>query len=429
MFSSATVHADTYTGTMCANFNPNACGCSGGCHGSFPLHTYYLEANEFDDPVTIYTPAPGTNLKTKLLVFLHGHGGSPGNNVAFLQRAAALGYDVIALDYDYGRDYQQAPAGNNMYPGDAQCANPMPGTLTCGMSIDRVCGCFTNCYGQRDSQIAFGGSSAGLPTTHADWSIQSRLVATLQWLHLNANTQPEKDRFGVYLNGSLPNWPFIVMTGHSLGTSMAAFIGANRSVDRVILFSGMCEKLFPDGNYTSSNFGSAFGCTSNVGTDENGNAFTFTGASCSATTYGFTNSAGHCTLKMTPTAWMSQITHPGKFFFLQDSNDLTCNWFTSAGKPGQNQINNLGAHIDQQHLSGYADNFNYVGDYSHWYGLQAGGYHGVVSSYGTPFVFESQICSLGGGHNAVISDTACANSTETSHRTAIWDFMLTAPTM
>src|SRR5262249_29833971 len=74
------------TGPMCGPFNPGAYGCSSSSSA-------YVEARNFDPLVYLYG-ATGTP-RNQLLLFFHGHNGSPGGNTGFLEYAAELGYDVV----------------------------------------------------------------------------------------------------------------------------------------------------------------------------------------------------------------------------------------------------------------------------------------------------------------------------------------------
>src|SRR2546421_666055 len=44
--------------------------------------------------------------------------------------------------------------------------------------------------------------------------------------------------WGAFVDGALPRWPDIVVSGHSHGASSAALIGKVRRVDRVVMLSG-----------------------------------------------------------------------------------------------------------------------------------------------------------------------------------------------
>ena len=424
VFLTPMARADSYKGTLCADFNPDACGCHGKC-ALVPFPFFFTEAQDFDHPVPIFTADSVARPLNRLLVYFHGHGGQPDGNLDFLKFAAKQGYDAVSLDYDYGRDYENQP---NMMPPDSHCEHPFTDKdkkEVCGMSIDRVCGCFSECYDHRDTQTLFGGSHCGLATTMPDWTVEARLASTILWMLKHAHTEAEKKRFVAYATGPFINWSAIAVAGHSLGTSMAGYLGSKESVERVILFSGLCEKLFPDWDAGKNKWGTCFGCKTPGGTDENGNRYPFTNATCEPTTYGYTNSEGGCSTRMTPPEWMCNITHPNKYFFLQDSDDDTCNW-VAGDKPGQDKIDDSSVHIDKQHVAGAAAGWNKVGDYQNWNGLQSGGWHGVVSEGSNGKA--SQICSHGNGHTAVISDTACTDAEQTTHREDVWKFMLTSPT-
>ncbi len=60
-----------------------------------------------------------------------------------------------------------------------------------------------------------------------------RLVKLLQYL----DVQHPDEHWGDYLIGGEPNWSRIVISGHSQGAGMAAYIAKRKAVARVVLFS------------------------------------------------------------------------------------------------------------------------------------------------------------------------------------------------
>jgi hypothetical protein len=65
-------------------------------------------------------------------------------------------------------------------------------------------------------------------------SIEERLVRGLTYL---SERNPEGD-WGYYLEGELPRWSSIIITGHSHGASSSGIIGMNREVARVVMLAG-----------------------------------------------------------------------------------------------------------------------------------------------------------------------------------------------
>jgi len=418
----APVSADAYTlgaqGTMCGKFFPTAYGCTG--------NSSYVEASDFDDPVSVYMADSNVKL-TKLLVFFHGHGGSPQGNSDFLTFAAEEGYDVITIDYDYSRDYEEPSAPR---PSDASC-----GGGTCGMSVDAVCGCYSDCYGQRNSLAWNGGSHAGLPSVSADWSVNTRLSKVVNWVVGHTGYA----RFSNYLDANQRggmNWSRVTVAGHSLGSDLAGYIGKWQAVDRVIMMSGPASKLAPDSGDTVS-WGKAFGC-SNSSSSGCGPGTSFPGCTCSSTTYtyGVDNGIGTCALSTSPIGWVADNhfggntgvtwqTGTSRIYGFEDADDNVANWL--APSTISTHRNWLSINLDARHDSGFSDGWNQVGDFLSPQGPQAGNWHGVLSGTNA---FFGQICAANGvkGHNAVISDAACVGAPPNlpaANRYEVWDFILT----
>jgi hypothetical protein len=415
-------HGQTVQGTMCGKFFPTAYGCTGG--------SSYVEARSFDKTVSVYTADSSTKL-TKLVVYFHGHGGTPTGNTDLLVTAAELGYDVITLDYDYSRDYTQ-PA--SPLPIDAAC-----GGGTCNMSIDAVCGCYTDCYGYRNNSVWNGGNYVGLPTVHADWSVNKRLNKVVSWMVNNTGYA----RFSNYLDpaqrGGI-NWSRVTVVGHSLGSDLAGYIGKWQSVERVVVLSGPAGKLAPDSSDLVS-WGTAYGC-SNSSSAGCGPGTAFPGCSCTPTTFNFgvQNGIGTCSLSSAPVGWVadnhfggntgySWQTSNDRYYGLADTDDNVANW--TAPMTISMQRNWLAIDLDSRHDPGYADGWNDVGDCDAPGSLQSGNWHGVISRAADGSV--SQICCANNatGHRATVSDDACPMygggpiSLAAVNRWGVWQFMLT----
>jgi len=74
-------------------------------------------------------------------------------------------------------------------------------------------------------------------------SVVSRLTHLLQAL---ARAHPGEGWDG-YLAGGMPDWKRIVVSGHSTGAGMAAYIAKTREVARVVLFSSPWDDVHPPG--------------------------------------------------------------------------------------------------------------------------------------------------------------------------------------
>ncbi len=421
-----TAHAaNPITGTMCNKFHgaqaPSGCGTSDG-----------VEANNFDHPVEVWVSDAHDH---KLLVFLHGHNGAPDTGLEFQKLANELGFDVISLDYAYGRDYCVTPTWS---PADANCPEPSPPPkgLTCAPAHDRaclmsqaqVCGCYSDCYEKRWTSIWQGGGGSGLPTVTQDWSINARLLAVINWM--NSHGHP---RFGSYLakgtGGDGIKWSVLTLAAHSLGTSLAGVIAKSKRVDRVVMMSGTGDTMAPHTDSNLSTWSSAYGCNSCEGIDANGHHVTFTNCKCHDTTFAFgVNGAGKpgvCTLSLETVGWAKDghpwQTLPDRFFGFEDSDDATNNWFG----PGhisaitQNNWTAIGLGPPWSFTTG-------AGSHS---AVNLSGAHGVVVE-STPHPAPAQICDVGSvsGHDATISDGACSTSgahDDAERRRSIWRFILT----
>jgi hypothetical protein len=428
-------------GTMCGKFNTSASGCAA---------PKGMEASEYDQPV--YVTATQATPLNKLVVFFHGHGGAPAGNNDFLALAAQKGYDTIDLDYDYGRDYKSPP-----WP--CKHAEVKGGVATCVLGGRDVCGCYTDCYGYRWESIWRGTAHTGVPPVGADWTVDARLKAVLKYM------SGKVTRFGQYLDPAQLdgiNWAGkggvagITLAAHSLGDGLIGHIAKWQQVDRVIFNSGVCDKLAPDLNASwksnhnvTPTWENGYGCNSCVGTDENGNPYTFSGCTCNRTSfeYGAANGIGACTLSTKAVGWIQDNafgavpagahwkTDISRMYAFADSSDTTCTW--EAPKAIATQRNWIALNFAKQHAAGAADGWNYVGDCAHPLGPQAGKNHALLSTT-IPGKTYSQICNQaslictapGGtsGHNATVSGDACTGNTAAGNaRNAIWEFMLTNP--
>lgn len=142
----------------------------------------------------------------ELFLYLVGTKGTPDNAKRLPTVAASQGYRVIALMY-------------NSLPATAEVCQRNPDT-TCSQN-------FRN-------RRAFGDTaSTEIDDTPAE-SVTARLSALLKYL----NAQHPQDGWSQYLLADdSPNWPHIVIAGHSQGAGLAAFIAKKQKVARVVLFS------------------------------------------------------------------------------------------------------------------------------------------------------------------------------------------------
>jgi hypothetical protein len=154
----------------------------------------------FDDPhyVVFDRSAPAS---ADLLVFLSGTGGKPAGVSDFLDLAAGQGYRVISLAYN------DAPAVIAVCPQD-----PDP-----------------NCSARVRQKRIFGDNVTDRVDDAPAESIVNRLVKLLVTL----DRQHPPEGWGAYLDNGAPRWDRIVVSGHSQGAGMAAFIAQRRKVARM----------------------------------------------------------------------------------------------------------------------------------------------------------------------------------------------------
>ncbi len=149
----------------------------------------------------------GVDTMHTLVVFLHGTYRSPANYTYIMREIAKMGYHVIGLNYPYN------PAVNPICKetGDVTCHDRARREVIDGID--------------RHTQI----------NVDADNSILNRLSKLLQYLSI---TYPARnwDQFDV--NGEI-KWENIIVSGHSQGASLAAMIGLDYPVKRVVMWSVM----------------------------------------------------------------------------------------------------------------------------------------------------------------------------------------------
>jgi len=171
----------------------------------------FTGGDDNDEPVIVYKAAPVAPAKRRLrlLVFFHGGGGTPARSSQFMQRAAQAGYDVVGIDH-HGWDGEEEWQPHK-------------------------CGCDTHCYGQWFERQWQGGSGPGMPSVPESSSVHSRLYKILTFYKKDPDY-----RWSDYFDaqGHI-DWNKLVLVGHSQGTGLATYIAKFRSVDKVILFSGL----------------------------------------------------------------------------------------------------------------------------------------------------------------------------------------------
>lgn len=141
-----------------------------------------------------------------LFLFLPGTGGAPDHSKLLLSAAAGQGYRALGLMYD-----------------------DMPATAeACQRDPDPTCA------GRFRARRVFGESVTDDIDDTAPETVVSRLVAALNYL---ASHFPREGWQSYLAPDGTPQWSRIVVSGHSQGAGIAAFIAKRYAVARVALFS------------------------------------------------------------------------------------------------------------------------------------------------------------------------------------------------
>lgn len=160
----------------------------------------------FDDPHYITMARGAAGRDEPLLVFMPGTNGKPPGAIDFVRTAAENGYRVISLEYNDDTSIAVYCPSNGGPPCSARFRHMrIYGNSTLDPSIDN---------------------------TRAE-AIVERLYALLRWLDRN---HPDEN-WARYYDQQGMIWERIALAGQSQGAGMAAFIGKQKLVNRIILFS------------------------------------------------------------------------------------------------------------------------------------------------------------------------------------------------
>src|SRR5262249_54079699 len=194
------------------------------------------------------------------------------------------------------------------------------------------------------------------------------------------------------------DWTKVVLAGHSQGSDVAAHIAKKQNVSRVIMLSGMKDRLRPaySGN---DKWGEAFGCGNDCDAGHPGEASS-PFCTCAPTTYGYgtANGIGTCSLSADSPDWIADnnfgsntgtvwATGNSRFYGFNDTDDH--NW-------SSHEMNWCTINLDSKHDSGYGDGWGSASG-GH---IGAGGFHGVTTT---------DMCGSDSNtaHRSTASDTAC----------------------
>jgi hypothetical protein len=148
----------------------------------------------------------------KLLLHLAGSNGTPSQTLTMLHEGARFGFHVVGL----------------RYPND--------------FDIYGLCGGDGDCFGALREEELDGDDHTPVVDIGEQNGIEHRLVALLELLHAE---NPEEG-WCWWIDGDVPRWSEIVVSGHSHGASTAGLIGTVRAVDRVVMFAGPYDHTDPD---------------------------------------------------------------------------------------------------------------------------------------------------------------------------------------
>lgn len=186
---------------------------NGPCEPTEALEVYCIkpsatnpEIRRFDRPHYVTFTRADAGRALPLLVFIPGTGGAPPGPIHLLRTAASNGYRVIALEY-------------NDEPSIAVYC-PEKGGPPCSARLRHM-----RIYGNTRMD-------PDIDNTRAE-AIVERLYALLR--HLDRN-HPDQGWSSYYDREGMV-WDRIALSGQSQGAGMAAFIGKQKLVRRIILFS------------------------------------------------------------------------------------------------------------------------------------------------------------------------------------------------
>ncbi|MEW6273388.1 MAG: hypothetical protein AB1689_29260 [Thermodesulfobacteriota bacterium] len=150
---------------------------------------------------------PALPLRPELVVWFSGSGGRPRSQRRFLREAAAAGYRVIGVNYPN-------------FPSVRELCNPQ-------QPEDPAC------YENVRLERLDGTDRGPLVDVSPANGITNRIVKLLAYLDAQ---QPDQG-WGEFLDGETPRWERFIVAGHSQGGGMAAIIGKQHEVARVLMLS------------------------------------------------------------------------------------------------------------------------------------------------------------------------------------------------
>ena len=159
-------------------------------------------------PHITINPSSSINPKGKLLVFVPGTQGRPGQYTFILRAGASRGFHAIGLNYP-----NQTAMG-----------------ALCQVSAD------PECYWSARNVVVFGAGNpvpGQSPVTKAD-SIVNRLEKLLAWLHL---TYPAEGWGQFLLPNSTVDWSRVILAGHSQGGGHVGVLAKSVALNRAVYFS------------------------------------------------------------------------------------------------------------------------------------------------------------------------------------------------
>jgi hypothetical protein len=280
--STRSVYADPCTTATTSGTNPtiNSSSCSGSTYR--PSTTSHTTVDTLTTPNGDYVAFPDTlPSNPTLVVFLGGGASAPNAYTQFAERAAYKGFAAISLNYPNGSigatsnevcgassDCFTALHGSAAFgstPYNPALSSTTYGPVPCTSSTKNACNSWISSTNDPTCTAWTDGTDTSFNICYKD-SVVGRLVAALQLLQ-SSTPSPSKTNWSSFWSqflttsasspyyGAYPNWPGIILAGHSEGGAEVTFLamnlpsatGGGNLAQRVILFSA------PEDNRSSTN--------------------------------------------------------------------------------------------------------------------------------------------------------------------------------
>lgn len=179
-----------------------------------------VETSEHGLDIAVYYPQR-TGVRRQLLVFLHGQGGLPKNNIRILGTAAYAGYNTLGLWHWNEPGVQSMCLGRVDYDSCVE-----------GVRAARVYG------SEYDSEIEFPDSLSVVGSLYTRLRELDELYPNLDWGEYYDPMPPNARDHENYIH-----WDRIVLGGFSAGAGPAVLLGRDQAAAGVVLHSGLLDPL------------------------------------------------------------------------------------------------------------------------------------------------------------------------------------------